>query len=73
MIKLIKAFAVICVLAFTFSCENCETCTVTVTSAGISAPSIEQEYCGDELDAIQDSAGTATVGGIEVVTSVDCN
>lgn len=79
MIKLIQAFAVICVLAFTFSCENCETCTSesVVISAGVETSSgvVELgEVCGDDLDTLQDTAVSdldADGNGIEL--RINCN
>ncbi len=79
MIKLIQAFAVICVLAFTFSCENCETCTSeSVTILGgveMSAGVIELgEVCGDDLDALEETAiSNLDADGDGVELRINCN
>ena len=62
--------------------EECGTCTVTQIimvdgeEVGRQVLNSNQEFCGDELDAVQDLESTITqeLGGImqEVVTTVEC-
>ena len=66
-----KLLFVAAIAAFA-SCKKCEDCTVTITVGGSSTSSTTEEYCGDDLDAVKESAGTTTTSGVTYVTTVDC-
>ena len=61
--------------------EECAACTVTQTLSenGVvivnQTLKLDQEYCGDALDAIMETEGTTTQGipGFELVTDVRVN